>query len=412
MTKPARSRHRRWVALGVLAGACVALVSRAWIVPVAPKVGSGTATPPPSWPSPNGLLRNGGNAGVSSHWGSFRYAIISAWETADCARMKAVNPSLRCLVYKDMASTRSYPGAYDAARRRDAPLLPTGVGFGEASRHDAARPSDAWFLRDRAGARLEWASYPDHWYMDIGSVSYQRRWRSNVLRELEVGGWDGVFVDNTSSRPLYLNGRTLARYPDDASYRAATERFLTAVAPAVKALGRLFIGNLVEWGDQALFRSWARLGSGGFKEHWLPPDRCGTDWTHAIELQESTQRQGSRFLANSYGPLTHARAMRYLRASFLVAWDGGEGAQFYSSGGAPDPWSSEWTVDIGSPVEPFRVPVAGGWKRRYTNGIAIVNPSCRSHRRFDLGAAYRGPDGSLVSAVDLPPRTGMVLRSP
>jgi hypothetical protein len=50
-----------------------------------------------------------------------------------------------------------------------------------------------------------------------------------------------------------------------------------------------------------------------------------------------------------------------------------------------------------------------GWRRRYSAGIAIVNPSAAASQRFELGAGYRTPDGSVAPTVALPPLSGMVL---
>jgi hypothetical protein len=50
-----------------------------------------------------------------------------------------------------------------------------------------------------------------------------------------------------------------------------------------------------------------------------------------------------------------------------------------------------------------------GWRRRYNLGVAVVNPSQETPQRFELGASYRKPDGSVSATVILPPTSGMVL---
>jgi len=69
-----------------------------------------------------------------------RLFIMNAWDNGLIPHIRALNPTAKILVYKDMASTRNYAGA--VVNGQDATLLPTGVGYIAAQAHPE------WFLRD------------------------------------------------------------------------------------------------------------------------------------------------------------------------------------------------------------------------------------------------------------------------
>jgi Hypothetical glycosyl hydrolase family 15 len=375
-------------------------------------------------PGPSGVIATStGLATNLSHSDAYAYVVLNAWDQPICRRLKATNPLLKCLVYKDAASVRSYPGAYDPATDADSRLLPTGVGYAEALRHDRTHPDDPWFLLDTAGHRVQWDGYPGSWQLNIGSPSYQLRWRTAVVSELAATGWDGVAVDNVSAIPGYLAGRVLAKYPDGLRYQAAMARFLDATAPAIIATGKLYIANIGNTGP-TLFAAWASKGSGGLLEYWigrdapLPAGRlpCGRTWDWFSSYQIDTQAVGKVFFGHAIqqpgGPPTDQAQIRYERASFLVNWSGGASASFYSTGAAADPYTSDATVNIGQPIEPRRAVEGGGFVRRYTRGIAIVNRRCSGTVTFELDGAYRRPDGVVVRSVVLSGRSGMTLTGP
>jgi hypothetical protein len=90
-----------------------------------------------------------------------RYAVVvlNAWALDAKTLIRQINPKMIVLVYKDLSSTRSYSGAVDAGH--DALLLPSGVGYVEASSHPT------WFATDAAGHRIQWGPYPGHWQMSV-----------------------------------------------------------------------------------------------------------------------------------------------------------------------------------------------------------------------------------------------------
>ena len=366
----------------------------------------------PGKPAGVGLLalRNGDlGATDTSRYG---VVVMNAWEAGRIPAMKAANPGVEVLVYKDMSSTRSYA----VHNGLDDVLLPTGVGYAVAS---LLHPD--WFLTDNSGSRVEWVGYPGHWWMDVANQQYIDQWSSNVTAEVTAAGWDGVFVDNAMTSPeFYLPaGRTLAKYPDAASYQAATDRFLSVVGPRLKAAGLSVVPNMGgNFWDTTTYRRWVDHTSGALREHY---GRWGADgngavltdvnWLHQIDQQELVQAEGKTFLGVPYARTDDVAFQRYARASFLLAWDGGSSSLMFTPPSAgQDPWTPDATADIGLPTGP-RTAVGQAWTRTYSDGVVVVNPTASATVTVALGRTYAGPDGQSVSSVTLAPASGMVLRS-
>jgi Hypothetical glycosyl hydrolase family 15 len=330
----------------------------------------------------------------------FKYVLVNAWNHDLIAQLKAKNPGVKLLVYKDMSSSRSYAcrGGVDEA------LLPAGVGYCFAN----ARQPD-WFTTDQAGNRIEWTPFPGHWQMDVGNPGYQDAWAENVLAELRRYRWDGVFLDNACMDcSFYFPGKRMQEYPSQASYQAATRSFLARVGPRLKAEGFLVLPGIQSHpvlATTALWADWTQFTSGGVHQYWMRWGNGvsfgGSYWLQLQETFELMQRQGKLFLTGT--PADDAASMRWGRASFLLGWNGGPAG--YGAGN----WHPEWTVEIGTPSGP-RYQVGTAWRREYTGGTAIANISDSANQTVTLGGTYLLPDGSPTSSVTLPPLSGLVLR--
>lgn len=335
----------------------------------------------------------------------YRVVVMNAWEWPRVAALKRAHPETIALVYKDMASTRSYAVGEDG---NDDALLPTGIGYAAAN---GAHPE--WFLHDQRGRRVEWSGYDDHWWMDVGSESYAAAWLAAVQGEVQANGWDGVMIDNAIVDPsVYLpGGASLAAYPDADAYRAATQRFLERVAPALRQSAAAVVVNLGGATPPAeLYQRWATIAGGIMREHFARGGNdgkgalvAGDDWERQLEQQETAAAAGARYLAVSYSPPSDEAFLQYARASFLLGWDGDDTSALLVASPDPkaDPWSDAWTADIGEPAEPRRE-VGGAWVRRFTGGAVAVNPTPRVVE----------VDPGLGERVMLPPRSGVVLRQP
>lgn len=335
----------------------------------------------------------------------FHYVVLQATEWRRIAAIKKSSPGTQVLVYKDMASTRDNAGVTD---------IPTGVSYAYANRFHPE-----WFLKDTIGRRVNWASWPHSWQMDVGSRSYQRAWARGVARDLRRRGWDGVFVDGisrTMQYPWYLNGRVLAKYPGPNDYTRAMTGFLRHVGPALRRR-HLVVGNIND-ATLPLWRRWIGFTSGVSKEWWTKSSvnrgvgmLTGADWAYQTELLREAQARHKVFIAIAYGPSDDVAAMDYARASFLLFAQGSRSALSYSPWCSPEPAAPYWRADVGAPAGPA-TQLGSVWRREFANGVVVVNPTSSSTVTVPLGASYVGPNGSLVTAVVLGPHSGLTLRKP
>jgi Ca2+-binding RTX toxin-like protein len=352
-----------------------------------------------------GLMRFAGDLDEMSDHSRYGYVLLNAWDHEQIAELKAANPAVKVLVYKDMAACKYSTGRDDAGNT----FYSVGVGCQQVNDGHTQ-----WYLESTAGNRVEWCDYPGNWFMDVGSTSYQNAWKANVLADMETYGWDGVLVDDTMYSPRYhLCGRTLQKYPNDESFAAATESFLANVGPFVTSRGHLFIPNISDANPTTVFARWVGYGSGAMNEWWVADNngvRSDADWSYGQKYLQVTEAQGKEFLGVTYGSADNARLMRYARASFLLETNGRGGALIYHAGTGIDPWSDDWTLNVGEPDGP-KYKVGRAWRRDFAHGTVLVNPSGDDSVTVNLGGTYRRADGGQVSSVTLNPATGMVLRS-
>jgi hypothetical protein len=363
----------------------------------------------------SGCAQHGLDAG-----GRYRYVVLHAWESALIPKLKAADPSTKVLVYKDVAATLDYA----CSNGTDDAQLPAGVGYCSAT---ANHPG--WFLKDTTGARIGWCDFKHAWQMDVGNPAYQREWVRAVIASAKAGGFDGVVMDDVNeSAAGHLCGRTIARYPTEADYTAATTSFVSAVAPELRSSGLLAVPNIAieDWWTPhgyALWDKWLSYASGAVQEYyskwrhdsgaWFSDDgKWHNDWSSRQKFLARTESAGKFFIGITYAPAGDLRSMRYARASFLLDWDGGPSALAFepTNPEAQDPYSSEWATDVGTPTSTrFRVGVA--WRRNYSGGTVVLNPSPSVTQRVDLGATFLLPDGRSVTSVTLSPVSALVLRA-
>jgi putative glycosyl hydrolase-like family 15 (GHL15) protein len=333
----------------------------------------------------------------------YRYVLLNAGDYKRIRRLKAANPGIKVFVYKDMASTRSWSCGG---------LVAGGVDYCWAKQRHPE-----WFTH-QVGAPFEWSRYPSHWQMNVGAPAYQNAWAANVVSELRRRGWDGVIIDNANMDPSRYRPFPYDEYPTRQSYQDATRSFLASVGPKIRRAGFLVIPNIQHspvYLTKALWSDWIQFTSGATLEHytrWSTGDSyigdSAWEWS-GQELLKLTQNAGKIFIGAFAGAMTDTRAMRYARASFLLDWNGGASALAFDPG-ATNPWSAEWTIDIGRPLGQ-RYPVGPAWRRDYSGGTVVANPSSTASASISLETSYVLPDGSKVDAIDLPPMTGTILRS-
>jgi hypothetical protein len=372
------------------------------------------------------LLDPGENRHACRHGGPsrHRYIVVQWYATRDATcpleRIRAANPGAKVLAYQNI-------GAMVDGLHTDGRPSPC-VTQEEAAAHDAVAPGDAWHLHDRAGPVL--AFRDEYAYLrpgNVGRASYQAQCLRR-LAQIKADGYDGVLGDDVNVHPghgLGEAGTPIAEYPSDGAYGDAMVRALRCIGSGAARLGLPVIPNVGADPGTPAQRSRAleivRATSGWFTEFWTRwdgpgPGQGGAAWEAVATLAQEVEALGRPFIASTYhGPGPHGPAadQQYAAASFWLVWDGRQDSGWgYDVPGDPAAGSSPaWGPDLGAPLDAARVRVGVGWRRRYSAGVAIVNPSPTASQRFEFGAGYRTPDGSVAATVALPPLSGMVLTS-
>ena len=399
MTSPQRhtfaTTSSRIVSLLLLAGTALALIS------LVVQSSAGAA----SGPTPGiGVKRWGNTYSTASGYDRYSYVNVGPGDAA-----KAGALATRSLVYMSGTSVQT--------------SWSTGVSYQEALANN-------WLLKDASGSYLMNVQYGAY-VGDIGNTAYQQRFIDNVTALLSGNGNDGVFIDDVLASPLLLTGgKYPAKYSSQAAWEDAQVSFVRNVGGALRARGFYVLVQAVAWiagnpaSDDGSLNAqfWGRLAphvSGIQSEYWVQDPNSVTrlrasgpswyqQWDAWLRLADAAQNGGADFFAMMYGATSDIPVMRYGKASFLLMWDGSGGA-FTFDPGQSDPWNLEWTMDVGQPSG-SKYQVGQGWRRNYSGGTVIVNPSPSSSQTFSLGGTFYRSDGTAVTSVTLAPTTALVLR--
>jgi hypothetical protein len=201
-------------------------------------------------------------------------------------------------------------------------------------------------------------------------------------------------------------------------------KFMAFVGPQLKAQGLYVRATGGKKSGSAAYKTWFQIlapyvngleneyfeqAGSDFKLYNIDPTDWHGDWLGWLGLVDVAQNAGIDFYGGMRGDATETGKMMYGKASFLLAWNGKGGGFFWASKvPSVDPWNPAWTTDVGTPTA-ARYQVGVGWRRNYSAGTVLVNPSASSAQTFDLGASYTTPGGQTVTTVTLQPTTAMIL---
>ncbi|WP_086846971.1 putative glycoside hydrolase [Amycolatopsis kentuckyensis] len=357
------------------------------------------------WVHYNSVVKPGDTAILDDVAKRRLYVLMNTWDNWMTAELKKRNPALKCFVYKDLSSTRSYD-------TNPVDLLPAGVRYADAP--------DAWFLKDSSGRRIEYSGYPGHWLMDVGNASYQQAWAASVLASVVKYGFDGVLMDNALwTRTAY--GAATAKYATDAAFQQAYQSMLAAIKAKFADSGKLLLANLTDARVAAgRWESYLQYLDGAFDEWWLTfsdtnlLSEYDAGWSRVVGEIEKAEAAGKICLVQPH--CTQRGAWLYAWASYLMV--AGTKAAIAEMGqtdgyGLPTPWHPEYDWNLGAPLGPRESAGTNLWRRRFANGVAIVNCNRTGSAAVNvqLGWTYRDSSGNAVTAITLAGTSGIVLKS-
>lgn len=316
-----------------------------------------------------GIVRWGSTYPTASGYERYAYVLIGTNDARAAARLPGMS-----LVYMSGTSVQT--------------SWSTGVSYDEARAND-------WLLKDASGAYVRNEQYGAY-VGDIGDVGYQQRFANNVVAVLRASHADGVFIDDVIGDALALTGGAIpSTYPTSDAWESAMVSFVSRVGTLLKARGfyvlvsatKFVSGDLRSNTGEHVTEFWRRLApsvDGLMAEYWLqsPIDvaqlrtvgtRWYENWAGWQSLVSVAQKAGVDFFGRTYGSGNDSRAMRYVRGSFLLDWNGKGGAVIYSATDRADPYHPAWVKQLGTPVRAKFERLSGVWQRRYSRGIVVVN---------------------------------------
>jgi hypothetical protein len=328
--------------------------------------------------------------------------VLQEWEKAKLHSLKAANPAMKVLMYKNLSSMLAADSNGNAS---------TGVTTQDAASHPE------WYLTSTTtGTKFNFWGYDYLWAADIGDRAYQDRWAASVGAKLRADSWDGVFVDDTNPTMRYhYNPAEVAEYPSDASYSAATGRALSVIGPALTRQGKLVIPNFGAWRDyRTAVSNWLPYVSGGMEEQFTKWGNdpatgyvTGVDWDSQLAILKETQAAGKYSLIVAHSTSTDANAARYGWATTLLAGTGKASfslAENYTG----ESWFPEYDYDLGKAVGVESKLSNGVHKRVFERGIVLVNPTLGSVP-VSFGGRYHGSGLSVRSSTTMASHTGLIL---
>jgi hypothetical protein len=301
--------------------------------------------------------------------------------------------------------------------------------FSQASQGTAFPKS--WYLHTRSGSKIRSGTHGNYLMNPFSRTPFHgvHGWAAYVARQCvqkrrESGYARGCFLDQMSSvgntafvSGLPINPMTHRPFTMP-QYMAAVNRVGNRAARAMP-----IIGNSYESGARYYANDTRRVNRSRMKafeaEHWLgaTQPRDGHDlttWKKNIQMVMSAQRHRKGVLV-SFGDMSSSVAQwqSYVVSSMLLANNGRVWVHFDS------PTQASWQLQarimsmaVGRPLHTARKVDGyrshGVYRRRFTNGLVIVNPTGRTVV-IQLRQPRRSPTGHLTTRVTAAPFSGTVL---
>jgi chitodextrinase len=294
-----------------------------------------------------------------------------------------------------------------------------GIPYSEAS-------ANGWMLKDAAGNYIHVYGDSSRYLLDVGNPAAQQAYINDTLLTLQAHpGVDGVELDNIQTDiGAITRGVYPAKYPSLSAYQNAEVSFLAAVGPALRNAGYYMVANAGGYVNDSSYDSgqdtnsfWTRIApylGGLMNEYWMQNansvtqlmDDSGAGFMHSWsgwqKLVTTAQAGGADFLGVSIGSSSDLRTMRFGKGSFLLDWNGQGGAFLYAIAPAftsgISPWNPAWTTDIGTPTGSKYQVATKVWRRDFTKGTVVVNPTASSVTISVNGSSYTiAPTDALIA---------------
>ena len=289
-------------------------------------------------------------------------------------------------------------------------------------------PTD-WYSRDAAGNKVRSKGYGNYLMKPTSSGWITNR-ISLCKSMIASSGYDGCMLDmlgTAPTRPGYTTALPINPSTNKAWVPTDWQKATAALASKVDvAIPQTVWGNGYGSGSRYYDSTWgpSRLLSpgvhGAHTESWIRTStmsitsfRTESEWKKSVDMLRDLAAQGERtsVMLKLWTSATTAQKdayHRYALATFLL---GSNGQSAFNASYGSDvnslTYHRYWNVAIGTPTTAY-AKIGGVYKRSFTNGIVLVNPT-KTSQTVSLGGTFVDLNGTTRSSITLAPNTGDVM---
>lgn len=239
-----------------------------------------------------------------------------------------------------------------------------------------------WFLLNQNGERIVTNKSV---YMDPGNPEYRAFWLQRARELQELYHWDGFFIDNleASLSKLEAKGGMIPKYPDDASYQAATEGFLQYLRNNLFEPHKLpVLANIISVRDRQVWLRYLQYLDGAmiesFAVDWSQDYRSPSNWEDQMAVIETALSQGKNLILVAQADQHEPKRQQFALASYLLVANENAFFRYADSDGYREvSLYDNYFLDLGKPLG-SRYKDGSSWRRDFTNGYVLADPGARS----------------------------------
>ncbi len=269
---------------------------------------------------------------------------------------------------------------------------------------DISKNHTDWFLLDKNGDRIvDTYQDEDFYLMDPLNPGWQAFFVERVRQSMADANWAGSFLDNVEVSLSFRekDDEVPAKYPTDAEYLAATQGFLKFMyTNYYKPNGKLLYANIVARKDETQFPAYLDYLDGAMHEGWSIDNpkrwRPVSTWEKQMTLAEQALAKGKFMVLVGQGKEDDNELQQFAYASFLLVTNGKAAFRYGNSSNYRQAWVYDnYHLDLGAPLGPRYKVSDTAWRRDYTNGYVMVDPT---NHKAEIKAA-----GGTTPPQGLPP---------
>ena len=286
----------------------------------------------------------------------------------------------------------------------------------------------SWWLRDSQGNII--STWPG--IKNINVTTLWPEWFPCFVKNevLDTGLWDGIFYDMVDSEISWANKGDIDLNNDHKKDNPtwANSEWQKGIVKLLKKSRQVFGGNKIIVINGSSVKDYQPYINGRMFEDFPTPWQGTGKWRDSMDALKRNANQvgyANFFIINSLGNQNDFKKVRFGLTSSLLA------DAYFSYNNSIQRhealwWYDEYDINLGSPLGQAQDALntksvqyqPGVWRRDFTNGIALVNSTCKS-QTIDLGGGVyekiRGTqdpitnNGQLVRKVTLSAEDGIIL---